>query len=112
VGVINVSNLVARSLVIVAILFGVASANAQCGPNKKIYIDPRLVPQWPAITPEQQRNISAFMANPWAPDWQKKDLADNLAQQQRLANEPIVMPYTGGRVLINPQNPCIQFIPD
>ena len=65
------------------------------------------------MTAEEQQKISAWMVNPWVPEWQKKAFTNKLAEQQRLANEPIVMPYTGGKVLVHPQNPCIQqFIPD
>ncbi len=91
------------------------AANAQCGPNDKIYIDPRLVPLRPAYnsTPQQQDAIAHFLIEPSVPDWQKKAFMENLARQQRLANEPIVMPFTGGSVLIHPQNPCIQqFVPN
>jgi hypothetical protein len=88
-------------------------ASAQCRPADKIYIDPKVVPSRQDMTPELQRNISVWMANPWVPEWQKKAFMNDLAAQKSLTIEPIVVPYKGGRVLINPQNPCIQqYIPD
>ncbi len=82
------------------------SADAQCGPNVKIYIDPRLVPSVSHYSKEDMVNI---MRNPSIDPKMKETLWQMYMQQLN----PIQMPYAGGRVLINPQNPCIQqFIPN
>lgn len=54
-------------------------ANAQCKPSDgKIFIDPRLVPTRPPnnVAPEQ---LSAWLANPWVPEWQKKNFLDKFS---------------------------------
>jgi len=80
------------------------SAHAQCAPTDKIYIDPRLVPQRPVLTP---RGFSALMNAP-----RRDPLDDYLLEQTMQRNQPIVVPYGTGKVLVHPTNPCIQqYIP-
>lgn len=78
------------------------SAAAQCGPEYKIYIPPQFVPPKTHITEQVIHNL---IANP-AADPKIRDLAVSLYMRQ---NKPTEIPYKGGRVLINPKNPCDQF---
>jgi len=85
-------------------VFADGSAHAQCAPEDKIYIDPRLVPKRPVLTP---RDFSALMNAP-----RRGPLDDYLLQQTMQRNQPIVVPYGTGKVLVSPTNPCIQqYIP-
>jgi len=82
------------------------SANAQCAPTDKIYIDPRLVPKRPTLSRE---GFSALMnnRNPNA-----ASVNQYLLQQHLQGGQPIVVPYGTGKVLVHPTNPCIQqYIP-
>src|SRR5262245_3609772 len=93
-------------LVWALLLVGGSVAHAQCKPNDKVYIDPRLVPPASRFTPQQVINV---LTNPSA----DPTLKEYILQQYRRQTNPIEMPYSGGKVLINPQNPCIQqFIPN
>ncbi len=104
---------VTRSWVYISVALGalfadgsIQTASAQCSPNDKLYIDPRLVPQ---TNPAALQGIIELLVRPDV-DPSVKDLA---RQQYMRAVNPIEMPYTGGKVLISPQNPCIQqFIPN
>jgi hypothetical protein len=62
------------------------------------------VPKRPVLTP---RGFSAVMAA------RRRDpLDDYLLQQTIQRNQPIVIPYGTGKVLVHPTNPCIQqYIP-
>jgi len=82
-----------------------ASAHAQCAPTDKIYIDPRLVPQRPQISPGQATRLLL-------PSEADQSLKRQLIEQFRHQNDPIVIPYGTGKVLVHPTNPCIQqYIP-
>jgi hypothetical protein len=82
-----------------------ASAHAQCAPTDKIYIDPRLVPQRPQISQEQAVRLML-------PSKVDQTLKRQLIEQYRHQNDPIVIPYGTGKVLVHPTNPCIQqYIP-
>jgi hypothetical protein len=78
----------------------IQSASAQCPPGAKIYIDPRLVPQRQRVTPHQ------FMgtANPYMDPALKHYLQESYYSQ----HQPIEVPFGGGRVLVSPDDPCIQ----
>jgi hypothetical protein len=81
------------------------SAHAQCAPTDKIYIDPRLVPKRPQIS---AADFGRIMAAPGIPDAIKLDAHRKMMEQ----NQPIVIPYETGKVLVHPTNPCIQqYIP-
>jgi hypothetical protein len=69
--------------------------------NEKVYIDPRLAPQRLRIDRE---SVIVLMANPFAPEWEKRKMYEDYVNQ----NQPITMPYSGGTVLIDPHNPCVQ----
>lgn len=72
----------------------------------KIYIDPSLVPKRPQMNPGQVRGI---LADPTISEQAKLQLR----QEYMTQNQPIEVPVTGGRVLINPLNPTQQqFIPE
>jgi len=81
------------------------SAHAQCAPTHKIYMDPRLVPKRPNISPEA-------MARMLGSDYVDKEIKRRLSQQYMQQGEPIVVPFGTGKVLVHPTNPCIQqYIP-
>jgi hypothetical protein len=82
------------------------TAHAQCVvDNKKVFIDPRLVPQRPKLSREAFVNI---MSNPYA----SPELKAQARQDYMNQFEPIAIPYDGGTVLISATNPCLQqFIP-
>ncbi|HXX52416.1 MAG TPA: hypothetical protein VEI98_14180 [Xanthobacteraceae bacterium] len=82
-----------------AISTDIQRARAQCSPNDKIYIDPRLVPQRPRVSREQFINGGLG-----ATDEERRRLDEAYYSQ----NLPIQMPYGNGYVLIHPTNPCIQ----
>jgi hypothetical protein len=72
----------------------------------QIYINPALVPKRPQMNPGQVRGI---LADPTISEAAKLQLRQEYMQQ----NQPIEVPVTGGRVLINPLNPTQQqFIPE
>jgi hypothetical protein len=82
-----------------------ASAHAQCAPTDKIYIDPRLVPQRPRISQEQAMRLML-------PSGADQSLKRQLIEQYRQQDQPIVIPFGTGKVLVHPTNPCIQqYIP-
>jgi hypothetical protein len=82
-----------------------ASAHAQCAPTDKIYIDPRLVPQRPNISRDD-------MVNTLASRRLNEELKQRLYEQYKQQDQPIVVPYGTGKVLVHPTNPCIQqYIP-
>jgi len=92
-------------LALLCSVFADGSANAQCAPTDKIYIDPRLVPKRPNMTPEQ---FKAIMLSPGSTPEMKKFALQQYQQQ----GQPIVVPYDKGKVLVHPTNPCIQqYIP-
>src|SRR5262245_29132284 len=95
-----------KSLITVLLpLLLIADAHAQCAPTDKIYIDPRLVPRRPQISREDWSNI--FLGSRTSPE-EKAETYRMLRQQ----NDPIVIPYGTGKVLVHPTNPCIQqYIP-
>jgi hypothetical protein len=81
------------------------SAHAQCAPTDKIYIDPRLVPKQPNISPGNMQGIlaSRFLS---------PEAKAQILQQYQQQGQPIVVPYGTGKVLVHPTNPCIQqYIP-
>jgi hypothetical protein len=81
------------------------SAHAQCAPEDKIYIDPRLVPQRPNIT---RRGMFGVLKD----DNMDPGVKQRLLQQYMQQGQPIVVPYGTGKVLVSPTNPCIQqYIP-
>jgi hypothetical protein len=51
------SVIVVLALTLLSSLFADGSAHAQCAPEDKIYIDPRLVPKRGNMTPEQFKAI-------------------------------------------------------
>jgi len=72
----------------------------------QIYVDPKLVQRVPQHTEEQVRGL---LANPWA----SEEVKSQVLQQYYQQNQPIVVPYAGGKVVIDPLNPTRQqFIPD
>jgi hypothetical protein len=80
------------------------SAHAQCAPTDKIYIDPRLVPKRPNISPDAYGTLMLLEKSP--------EVKAQLFQQYMQRNQPIVVPYGTGKVLVHPTNPCIQqYIP-
>jgi hypothetical protein len=88
------------------VMLGSGPALAECSPNDKVYIDPRLVPHRPQITREQ---FVSLLANPYVSDAFKQQAIE----AARTQNDPIRMPMDNGYVLISPTNPCIQqFIPE
>jgi hypothetical protein len=91
-------------LMLVAIwLCSMASADAQCPPDAKIYIDPRLVPQRPQIS----RNAMRAWLGIGDPA-----LLSQLYMMYQQQGQPIEVPYGEGKVLVHPTNPCIQqYIP-
>ena len=97
-----------KSLIAVLLpsLLLIADAHAQCAPTDKIYIDPRLVPQRPNFKPG---DVTRLLLPSEAGD---PRLRDYLLQQYTQQNQPIVIPYGTGKVLVHPTNPCIQqYIP-
>jgi len=81
------------------------SAHAQCAASDKIYIDPRLVPQRPS---PPEGSMGSLMASRFLSPEAKQQLLQEYAQR----NQPIVVPYGTGKVLVHPTNPCIQqYIP-
>lgn len=79
---------------------------AQPAPTGQIYIDPALVPKQRRYTPEQFRNI---MANEEMSDAMKMTIRQEAAAQ----NQPVSIPYMGGAVVVNPNDPTKQqFIPE
>jgi hypothetical protein len=81
------------------------SAHAQCGAEDKIYIDPRLVPKPPNISPN---NMMGILANPMLSPEAKAEMYKQYQQQ----GQPIAVPYGTGKVLVHPTNPCSQqYIP-
>jgi hypothetical protein len=88
-------------LVFVGLLTLAPEAQAQCAPDAKVFIDPRLVPMRPHISYQQMHDI---LANPWQPQPTK----DKFLQLYMEQNQPIQVPFRNGIVLVNPTNPCIQ----
>jgi len=81
------------------------TAHAQCAPTDKIYIDPRLVPRRPKISLEEFMAIR--LSHSISPE-----VKNMILQQVMQQNQPIVVPYGTGKVLVHPDNPCIQqYIP-
>jgi hypothetical protein len=81
------------------------SAHAQCAPEDKIYIDPRLVPKRLIISPKDMKAILLGRRIPW-------ETKNYYLQQYQQRGQPIVVPYGTGRVLVDPNNHCIQqYIP-
>ena len=101
---VGCSRLALISLVVTGTMLAdgsIQSAGAQCAPDAKIYIDPRLVPRRPRISPEAYQSI---MTNPMASDAMKAN-ATAIWQSQ---NQPIQVPFSGGMVLISASDPCVQ----
>jgi hypothetical protein len=82
-------------------LCSMASAHAQCAPTDKIYIDPRLVPKRPNISRDD-------MVNTLASRPLNEELKQRLYEQYKQQDQPIVVPFGAGKVLVHPTNPCIQ----
>ena len=81
------------------------SAHAQCAPTDKIYIDPRLVPK--RVSPPEGSMWGILHSRSITPE-----VREQLLQQYAQRNQPIVVPYDTGQVLVHPTNPCIQqYIP-
>lgn len=76
-------------------------AHAQCAPDRKIFIDPRLVPQRQKVTQEQ---FAAIMANPYTDPAVKKYAMESYYSQ----HQPIQIPFGGGMILISPDDLCLQ----
>jgi len=95
-----------KSLIAVLLLMLLSgSAHAQCAANDKIYIDPRLVPKRPNISRDA-------MVNTLASDYVDKEIKQRMFQQYTQQGQPIVVPFGTGKVLVHPDNPCIQqYIP-
>jgi hypothetical protein len=74
---------------------------AQCPSGSQIFIDPRLAPRRPWYSAAQLQQI---LASEDIPPQRKKQALDLYTAQ----SQPIEMPFGAGRVLIHPQNPCIQ----
>ena len=90
-------------IVLLPLLLMCADAHAQCAPTDKIYIDPRLVPQ------QRQLTLQQFQAMMNGRDPEIRHQAIEMLKQR---GQPIVMPYGTGKVLVSPDNPCIQqYIP-
>ena len=99
------SVIVVLPLALLSSVFADGSANAQCAPTDKIYIDPRLVPQRSAPSPG---NMAGILASRFLSPEAKQQLLQQYQQQ----GQPIVVPYGTGKVLVHPSNPCIQqYIP-
>jgi hypothetical protein len=96
--------LVKAAIGILAVLLAMSTdiqrVRAQCAPNDKIYIDPRLVPQRPRISREEFINALG--------DWVTPEEQRRFDEAYYSQNLPIQMPYGNGYVLIHPTNPCIQ----
>lgn len=74
--------------------------------GSKIYINPALVPKRPQMNPGQVRGM---LSDPSISEAARMQLRQEYMQR----NQPIEVPVTGGRVLINPLNPMQQqFIPE
>jgi len=101
----DVKQLAQVVLALLSSVFADGSAHAQCPPEAKIYIDPRLVPQPPNISPN---NMMGILANPHLSPEAKTEMYRQYSQR----NQPIAVPYGTGKVLVDPTNPCIQqYIP-
>lgn len=74
---------------------------AQCPPGGKVFVDPRLVPQREKVTRDQ---FVAVMANPYVPDYVKKQTNDAYFAQ----HQPIQVPFGSGMVMISADDPCVQ----
>src|SRR5262245_2498158 len=99
------SVIVVLPLVLLGGMFADGSAHAQCAPTDKIYIDPRLVPKRPNISPQ---DIGPLMMYPDT----NSEVKAQIYKQYMQRNQPIVVPYGTGKVLVHPTNPCIQqYIP-
>jgi hypothetical protein len=94
-------------LALLSSVFADSSAHAQCAPEDKIYIDPRLVPKRHILSPEGFRAyMYSRLRNP------NDTGCEYLIQQYMEQRQPIVVPYGTGKVLVHPTNPCIQqYIP-
>ena len=99
------SVIVVLPLVLLGGMFAAGSAHAQCAATDKIYIDPRLVPKRPNISPEAMATMmGSRMVSP--------EVQAQVFQQYQQQGQPIVVPYGTGKVLVHPTNPCIQqYIP-
>jgi hypothetical protein len=99
------SLIVVLPLMLLSSVFAAGSAYAQCAPEDKIYIDPRLVPKPPNISSE---NMQRILANPYG----SPAIKERMLQQYQQQGQPIPVPYGTGTVLVHPTNPCIQqYIP-
>ena len=92
-------------LALLSSVFADGPAHAQCAPTDKIYIDPRLVPKRPNMTREQ---FKAIMLSPGSTPEMKAWAQREYTQKY----QPIVVPYGTGKVLVDPNNHCVQqYIP-
>jgi hypothetical protein len=99
---VKAARCLAKLLTISVIANGyVSAASAQCPPNAKIFIDPRLAPQRMQVSRNQ---FVAVMANPYSDEEAKKRITEAYFSQY----QPIQMQFGNGVVLISPTNPCIQ----
>ena len=75
-------------------------AHAQCPADAKIYIDPRLVPQRQQVS---RGTFIAVMTGDVDPALKRHVQESYFSQFQ-----PIQIPFSGGIVLVSPNNPCVQ----
>jgi hypothetical protein len=86
----------------VALIAGVSqSARAQCPAGAQIFIAPRLVPQRPQIDRDALQRLLASPTMDAA-------IKQQMYQQYMTQYQPVEVPFHGGKVLINPRDPCIQ----
>jgi hypothetical protein len=69
--------------------------------NGQVYIDPNKVPRVPQYTREQ---VQGLLSNPWASESERAAIKNEYIRQ----NQPIELPYPGGKVLIDPRDPTQQ----
>jgi hypothetical protein len=90
---------------IIADGFFYSAAHAQCAATDKIYIDPRLVPKRYPVSPGTMQGLMLDKNVDPA-------IRDYLVEQYFQRDQPIVVPFGTGKVLVHPTNPCIQqYIP-
>jgi hypothetical protein len=75
-------------------------AHAQCPADAKIYIDPRSVPQRQQVS---RGTFIAIMTGDVDPALKRYVQESYFSQFQ-----PIQIPFSGGIVLVSPNNPCVQ----
>jgi hypothetical protein len=76
-------------------------AVAQCAAGTQIFIDPRLAPQRPQIS---QAQLARILGSAWI----SSEVKETMYNQYMMQYQPVEVPFRGGKVLINPSDPCIQ----